>query len=79
MRGQRGAVFNHLKAHGYITSWEAIEEYGCTRLAAVICDLRKMGYNIATEEIRARNRYGEPTKYARYVIAGKEDSNGEGH
>lgn len=68
MRGQRGAVFNHLKTQGYITSWQAIEEYGCTRLAAVICDLRKMGYNIATEEIKGKNRFGEPTTYARYVI-----------
>ena len=68
MRGQRGAVFNHLKIYGAITSWEAIELYGCTRLAAVICDLRKMGYGIETVDQKSKNRFGEPTTYGRYVL-----------
>lgn len=71
MRGQRQAVMNHLLMHGDITSMEAYDLYGCTRLAAVIFDFRKMGYVISTIEEHGKNRYGESTRYARYVIAKK--------
>ena len=34
-------ILNHLITKGSITSWEAIKEYGITRLSAVIFNLRK--------------------------------------
>lgn len=71
MRGQRQAVMNHLIQHGEITSKEAFNLYGCTRLAALIFDFRAMGYVISTIDERGKNRYGESTRYARYVIAQK--------
>ena len=37
-------VLNHLRINGSITSWEAIQEYGVTRLSATIFNLRKKGY-----------------------------------
>jgi hypothetical protein len=37
---QQALVLNHMKKRP-ITSWEAIELYGCTRLAAVINVLRE--------------------------------------
>ena len=69
MRGQRQAVMNHLLTHGEITSMEAYELYGCTRLAALIFDFRHMGYKISTLEEKGKNRFGESTKYARYVMS----------
>ena len=40
------AILKHLQEYGNITSWEAIKEYGCTRLSAVIWTLRHK-YNLA--------------------------------
>lgn len=36
-------ILNHIKTHGSITSKEAFELFGCTRLSARIFDLREKG------------------------------------
>ena len=39
--------------NGYsITALEALQMFGCMRLASRICDLRDTGYNIATCKIK---------------------------
>ena len=38
---QEDRVLRHLKQIGHITSWEAIKEYGITRLSAKIYNLRR--------------------------------------
>ena len=68
MRGQRAAVLEHLKEHGSITSMEAFEKYGATRLSAIIFDFRKLGYDITTHELVRKNRYGETCVFAKYVL-----------
>lgn len=65
---QRLRILKHLRRCGSITSWEAIKEYGITRLSAVIFDLRQMGWNIPDEWEHTTNRYGEPTKFKRYYL-----------
>ena len=72
MRGQRGAILNHLKECGSITSMEAFEKYGATRLSAIIFDFRKMGYDIDTHELVRKNRYGESCVFAKYVLKGED-------
>jgi len=42
-------VSNHLIKEKKITSWEAITLYKATRLAAIIFDLKKLGYIIETK------------------------------
>lgn len=69
---QEQAVLNHLKEHGSITSMEAFELYGCTRLSARIFDFRKLGYNILTVDTTVKNRYGQTCTYATYVLVDKE-------
>lgn len=67
-------VAKHLKDNKQgLTSWEAIKEYGCTRLSAVIYILKKKGYNIAKETVYSRNRYGNPVHFARYYLIGIEN------
>ena len=40
-------ILRHLEDYGSITTWEAIKEYGCTRLGHYIYLLRrKENYNI---------------------------------
>ena len=65
---QSEKILRHLKKYGSITSWEAITEYRITRLGAIIFELRKDGYIIDSNLVIARNKDGEPIKYARYTL-----------
>ena len=61
-------VRRHLQEFGSITSWDAIEKYGATRLSAIIYDLRyRDGMNIDTMMIEATDRYGNTSQYAKYI------------
>ena len=48
-------VLNHLKEHGKITSWEAIQLYKATRLSGIIFTLKQQGYVIDTDGGTGRN------------------------
>ncbi len=62
------AVLKHLEIFGSITSWEAIKEYGATRLSAIIFNLRhKYDMNIENEWIEFTDRYGNKSRYAKYI------------
>lgn len=65
---QKAAVLAHLQNHGSITSMEAIEKYGATRLSAIIYVLRHQGYDIVAETIRFRTRYGTNANVAKYTL-----------
>lgn len=68
MTSQSKEVLKYMQTHPYITSMIAINEFGATRLSAIIYDLRKAGYNIVTLMVEGKNRYGRDIKYARYVL-----------
>ena len=61
-------VKNHLMLNGTITTWEAIEKYGATRLSAIIFNLRKKGYNIVTHDKLIKDRNGYMTNIAVYEL-----------
>ncbi len=63
----KDAIKWHLKNYGHITSLEAINMYGVTRLADKIFQLRKKGYNIHTTEIEKTTRFGRKTNVAKYL------------
>lgn len=71
MKGSKARLLTHFEKYGSITSMEAIEKYGITRLAARIKDLRDLGYDITTLMMDGQNRYGEATRYAKYVMRRK--------
>lgn len=56
-------VLNHLKEHGKITSWEAIQLYRATRLSGIIFTLKQQGYAITTHG-------GEGRNFATYYLVG---------
>ena len=61
------AVMLHLENQGSITSWEAIKEYGATRLSAIIYQLRhKYNMDIENEWIDFTDRFGNEARYVRY-------------
>ncbi len=61
-------VLKHLKVKGHITSLEAFQLYGATRLSAIIFELRKKGYNIKTTDGTCIDRYGHRCNFAKYVL-----------
>jgi hypothetical protein len=65
---QTDMVLRHLRDCGSISSLEAFREYGITRLAARIHDLRKQGWDIDSADERKTNRYGGTVKFARYIL-----------
>lgn len=65
---QRSAVLAHLQNHGSITSMEAFERYGATRLSAIIYVLRHQGHHITAESIKVKTRYGRQTTFAKYIL-----------
>jgi|TARA_R110002012_G_scaffold315766_1_gene530035 hypothetical protein len=64
---QADAILWHLKTYGSITSYEAIKEYGATRLSAIIFNHRKEGYNIDSVPLTKKTRFGRNTTIAKYV------------
>ena len=69
---QTEKIASHLERYGSITSLEAIRDYGIMRLASRVSNLKKDGFPVRTELIRGKNRFGEPTCYARYILEEKE-------
>tara|TARA_R110002096_G_scaffold12047_1_gene43761 strand:+ start:46 stop:372 length:327 start_codon:yes stop_codon:yes gene_type:complete len=67
VKSQSDAVLWHLKTYGNITSYEAIKEYGATRLAAIICNHRKKGYDIESYPVKKITRFGRATNIAKYT------------
>ena len=67
-------VLRHLQEHGSITSLEAIELFGATRLSAIIFNLRRAGYDISTETVGTKDRYGHAVNYAKYIYHSRTES-----
>lgn len=61
-------ILKHLQEKGSITSYEAIQKYGCTRLSQYIYLLRKNGYVIRSVNHTTKNRYGQKVTYSQYVL-----------
>lgn len=55
-------ILNHLK-NNPITPLEALRQYGCFRLSAIIYRLKKEGYKIDTIMI-----YNKRKRYAKYFL-----------
>ena len=67
VKSQSDAILWHLKTYGSITSYEAIKEYGATRLSAIIFNHRKDGYDIDSMPLTKKTRFGRTTTIAKYT------------
>jgi len=67
VKSQSDAILWHLKTYGSITSYEAIKEYGATRLSAIIFNHRKEGYDIDSMPLTKKTRFGRNTTIAKYI------------
>ena len=68
----RERVLNYMKTFGYITTWDAFQDLGCTRLSEYIRQLRQE-YDIEGESIKTTNRFGEKTFYYKYKLVNKDE------
>jgi len=68
---QKDVILEHLRKHQTITSWDAIMEYGITRLASVIHMLRDDGIKITSKPINKKTRLGNITTIAEYRLINK--------
>lgn len=57
-----------MKQNQTITSMEAINMFGATRLSAIIYDLKDDGYNITKVMKSSKNRFGNHVSYAEYRL-----------
>ena len=60
---QNQKILEYLKTHDYISPLDALNEFGCLRLASRVCDLKKQGYDIKTEIF-----YGKDKRFAKYRL-----------
>ena len=63
---QTQQIYEHLSRGGSITPLEALQDFGCFRLASRISELRKAGHPIVVERVKDKKANGEPMSYARY-------------
>lgn len=61
-------VYDFIKEHEGITSKEANDKLGETRLSARIFELKEKGVNIQDEWLWVKNRYGEKRHVKKYFI-----------
>lgn len=52
---QTDAIYSHLQSGNKLTALEALDKFGCARLAARIKDLKDRGHNITCEKIKLTN------------------------
>lgn len=64
---QRARVLQRLKITGKISQLQALRDFGCMRLAAVIHKLRRAGYDITTEWRKQKGK-----RYAVYYYQSPE-------
>ena len=65
---QMEMIRRHLHEGKSIDPMEALKEYGCYRLGAIIHMLRKEGYCISTRLQYHKNKYGYTSHYAIYKL-----------
>ena len=65
---QKEKIIDHLKKHGSITDLDAYRLYAIRRLGARICDLRREGFNIISQNTKDKNRFGQFTHFVTYVM-----------
>lgn len=74
MVSRKKMVLDYIREFGSITPLDAFRDLGVTWLADVILELKEDGHDIRTERERGKNRFGQPTRYARYRF-GKDEGN----
>lgn len=71
---KKSLVLKHLQEYGSITSLQAYDLYGATRLSSIIFDLKKEGHNIMTKDLNTLDHLGNKCTFANYMLISNEQS-----
>lgn len=66
---QRAAIRVFLERGNSLTALQALNHFGCARLASRIDELRQDGMNIETHWLWVENRHGKRVRVAEYRLA----------
>lgn len=70
---QNAWVLQQLKSGNSLSSYQAVQNYGIQDLPKRISELRRSGYQIESERVNTKNRFGGNTHYSRYWMAAHGD------
>lgn len=74
---QHTLILDYMKEHGSITTFEAYEQLGITKLTTRISELRQGGFVIRQRTESGLNRYGKLVTFNRYwLVEDKENKAG---
>ena len=65
---QKEKVLRHLKEVGPITPLDAFNDYAIMRLTSRICELKDEGYDIKSELVSSKNKFGEKVSFSKYTL-----------
>lgn len=65
---QAQRVLDYMVRFGSITTRDAFNDLGVTRLSARVFELRNDGYNITGKRVKVKNRFGENSIVMEYRI-----------
>ena len=66
---QTNDILKFMKTHKKgLTSMEAFQRFGVTRLSGLIFNLKRQGYPISTEMVTVKTRYGRHVEVASYKL-----------
>lgn len=71
MKTQRQMVLEYLQTHTGITSMEAFQKFGSTRLGSIIFDLRRQGHDIESVTRDHTTRNGDTVQIVEYRLVKK--------
>lgn len=71
---QHDAIIAYMREHSSITTYEAFEQLGITKLTTRISELRRAGFKIKSQVYSGLNRYGKPVTYNRYWLGEDKDN-----
>ena len=66
MATQKELIISYITQFGSITPMEAFSNFGITKLATRISEMRRDGLNFKIESIASKNRFGKTVHFARY-------------
>ena len=73
---QHTLIIDYMKEHGSITTAEAFNDLGITKLTTRISELRAGGIPIRQRAESSVNRFGAPVTYNRYWLDEKQNKAG---
>ena len=69
---QRQLILKYIQDFGSITPMEAISNFGITKLATRISEMRKDGMQFQIDTVKSKNRYGKTVCFAKYSFPKEE-------